>query len=229
MNNRIDKLKTIWGAVLVLAWTLIVLLLIRVGGQLSLDELLRFKPRAPLPAALLMQGLFLLKGLDFLLPTGLLYAADGVMYPMPLDLALNFLGTAVMLTPGFLAGRALGQPIVRHIEARFPKFRRLADVPLRSELSIGILLRAIGLPVTAASLYMGAVRMRFGPYLLGSLIGLSPLIVSFTLIGGSIGDLSSPGFWLALAFRWGVALAAMLLSARILRQGKAAAADPPPT
>ncbi len=220
MNNRFDKLKTIWGAVLVLAWTLIVLLFIHVDGQLTLEQLLRFKPQEPVHAALLMQGLFLLKGLDFLLPAGLLYAADGVMFPMPLALALNLLGTAVMLTPGFLAGRALGQPIVRHIEEKVPKFRRLADIPMRSELTIGVLLRAIGLPVTAASLYMGAVRMRFGPYLLGSLLGLAPLVVIFTVMGDGLGDLSSPEFWLAYACRWGVAALAMLLSARILRQDK---------
>ena len=220
MNTRFDKYKSVWGALLLLAWTLIALLFIQLDGQLTLGELLRFKPQNPVHAALLMQGLFLLKGMDFFMPSGLLYAADGIMFPMPLDLALNFLGAAVMLTPGFFAGKALGQPIVRYIEEKQPKFRRLADVPLRSELTIAILLRAIGLPVTAASLYMGAVRMRFGPYLLGSLLGLAPLIVAYTVMGDGLGDLSSPEFWLAYACRWVVAFAAMLLSARILRQEK---------
>ena len=218
--NRFDKAKSIWGAMLLLTWTLIALLFVHLDGQLTLEELLRFKPQEPLHAALLMQGLFLLKGMDFVMPSGLLYAANGVMFPMPLDLALNFLGAAVMLTPGYFAGRALGQPIVRYIEEKHPRFRRLADVPLRSELTIAILLRAIGLPVTAASLYLGAVRLRFGPYLLGSLLGLAPLIVAYTVMGDGLGDLSSPEFWLAFACRWAVAIAAMLLSARLLRQEK---------
>ena len=142
------------------------------------------------------------------------------MFPLPLDLALNFLGAAVMLTPGFFAGKALGQPIVRYIEEKYPKFRRLADVPLRSELTIAILLRAIGLPATAASVYLGAVRMRFWPYLFGSLLGFAPLIAAYTVMGDGLGDLSSPEFWLAFACRWLVAIAAALLSARLLRQGK---------
>lgn len=220
MPSKFDKYKAVWGAVLLLAWALIVLLFIHVDGQLTLEELLRFKPQNPVHAALLMQGLFLLKGVDFILHTGLLFAANGIMFPMPLDIALNFLGAAVMLTPGFFIGRALGQPIVRHIEERQPKLRRLTEVPLRSELSIAILLRAIALPITAASVYMGAVRMRFGPYLLGSLIGLAPLIVAFTVMGDGLGDLSSPEFWLALGCRWAVAAAAMLLSARVLRKDR---------
>ena len=220
MNTRFDRYKAIWGALLLLAWTLIALLFIHVDGQLTLNELLRFKPQNPVHAALLMQGLFLLKGMDFVMHSGLLFAANGVMFPLPLDLALNFLGAAVMLTPGFFAGKALGQPIVRYIEEKYPKFRRLADVPLRSELTIAILLRAIGLPATAASVYLGAVRMRFGPYLLGSLIGLAPLIVAFTVMGDGLGDLSSPEFWLAFACRWLVAIAAALLSARLLRQDR---------
>ena len=220
MPSKFDRYKAIWGALLLLAWTLIALLFIHVDGQLTLNELLRFKPQNPVHAALLMQGLFLLKGMDFVMHSGLLFAANGIMFPMPLDIALNFLGAAVMLTPGFFIGRALGQPIVRHIEERQPKLRRLTEVPLRSELSIAILLRAIALPITAASVYMGAVRMRFGPYLLGSLIGLAPLIVAFTVMGDGLGDLSSPEFWLALGCRWAVAVAAMLLSARVLRQDR---------
>ena len=178
------------------------------------------QPQKPVYAELLMQGLFLLKGLDFVLPSGLLYAANGVMFSQPLDLALNLLGAAVMLTPSYFVGKVLGQPIVRYIEEKYPKFRRFADVPLRSELTIAILLRAVGLPVTAASVYMGAVRMRFGPYLLGSLLGLTPLIIAYTVMGDGLGDLSSPEFWLAYACRWAVAIAAALLSARILRQGQ---------
>ena len=220
MNTRFDRYKAIWGALLLLAWTLIALLFIHVDGQLTLNELLRFKPQNPVHAALLMQGLFLLKGMDFVMHSGLLFAANGVMFPLPLDLALNFLGAAVMLTPGFFAGKALGQPIVRYIEEKYPKFRRLADVPLRSELTIAILLRAIGLPATAASVYLGAVRMRFWPYLFGSLLGFAPLIVAFTVMGDGLGDLSSPEFWLALGCRWAVAAAAMLLSARLLRQDR---------
>ena len=220
MSPKIDRYKAIWSAVLLLAWTAVILLFIHMDGQLTLEELLRFKPQKPVYAELLMQGLFLLKGLDFVLPSGLLYAANGVMFSQPLDLALNLLGAAVMLTPGYFVGKVLGQPIVRYIEEKHPKFRRFADVPLRSELTIAILLRAVGLPVTAASVYMGAVRMRFGPYLLGSLLGLTPLIIAYTVMGDGLGDLSSPEFRLAYACRWAVAIAAALLSARILRQGQ---------
>ena len=214
------KQKLIWALFLAAAWGTVIYIFLQHDGGLTVKELLRYKPANPFLSCLAMLGLFALKSVDFLINSGLLFAADGIMFPLPLDLALNFLGAAVMLTPGFFAGKALGQPIVRYIEEKYPKFRRLADVPLRSELTIAILLRAIGLPATAASVYLGAVRMRFWPYLFGSLLGFAPLIVAYTVMGDGLGDLSSPEFWLAFACRWLVAIAAALLSARLLRQDR---------
>ena len=85
---------------------------------------------------------------------------------------------------------------------------------------LALLLRATGLPATAAGVYMGAADFRFVPYFFGSLLGLIPVTVAFTLMGAGIGDLSSPLFWAAFAGRWAIALLSMALAARVIRREK---------
>ena len=45
-----------------------------------------------------------------------------------------------------------------------------------------------------ASLYMGATGMGYAPYLLGSLTGLLPVIVSYALMGRAADEPKSPEF-----------------------------------
>jgi len=102
MKPIIDaRWKWIWGAVLAFAWTSVVVLFVKSNGNLSVQELLNYQPESTLLALLTMAGLFLLKSVDFLMHSGVLYAANGIMFPPPVALLLNtnimpggiFLGT----------------------------------------------------------------------------------------------------------------------------------------
>ena len=57
-------------------------------------------------------------------------------------------------------------------------------------------------------------------YLLGSLIGIFPLMAAYTIMGTSVGDLSSPVFWWALAFNILVCIAAIVILYFLLRKKK---------
>lgn len=220
MNSPIEKYKALWGVFLALAWSAVVLLLVQADGQLTVEQLLRYTPVKPLLAAAVLLGLFLLKGVDFLVHSGLLYAVCGVLFPAPVALGVSLLGTAVMLVPGFFTGRCLGAPVVAHIAGRHPRIAQFAHIPERGNFVLALLLRATGLPATAAGVYMGAADFRFVPYFFGSLLGLIPVTVAFTLMGAGIGDLSSPLFWAAFAGRWAIALLSMALAARVIRREK---------
>ncbi|MBQ9687459.1 MAG: VTT domain-containing protein [Oscillospiraceae bacterium] len=220
MSSRIDKYKLCWGIVLALVWTAVVLVLIHLNGQLTVEELLRYTPENPALAILVLLALFLLKGVDFLVHSGLLYGVSGVLFPLPLALAVSLAGAVVMLIPAYFAGRRLGAPAVAHIAARHPRIQAVAQLPERSHFVLAVLLRATGLPATVAGVYMGAVGFGFVPYLFGSLLGLLPVLIAFTVMGTGIGDLSSPVFWLGLAIRWTVALLSIFLTTRVVRQEK---------
>ena len=82
------------------------------------------------------------------------------------------------------------------------------------------MLRACGLPLLPVGLYTGAVNSRYSSYLLGSLIRIFPLIAAYTIMGTSVGDLSSPVFWWALAFNILVCIAAIVILYFLLRKKK---------
>ena len=225
MKDKLDRLKLLWGALLLAAWAAVALILIRSGGKLTLAQLLSYEPENPIAAILVMLGLFLLKSVDFLMHSGLLYAADGVMFPLFGALGLNLLGALILTIPGYCLGRSLGGPAVAYVEGRYPRLRALADAAKGNELLTSLLLRAVGLPTLAASMMLGARRYRLRPYLLGSVLGQTPLLIVYTVIGRTAKDVSSPSFWIAAVCNVAIMAAALLVSALLMRRRKKKGTD----
>ena len=82
----------------------------------------------------------------------------------------------------------------------YPKLSVLKDVPQKHPLSSSVMIRLLGiLPGDLVSMYFGAGRASFSRYLAGTLIGLFPSIVIFSVMGMSAGDITSPAFWISVA------------------------------
>ena len=221
MTKKMNRYKLLWSAVLVLAWATVLTILIRSGGHLTLEQLLAYEPEDPLQAVLVMLGLFALKSVDFVMHSGVLYAADGVMFPLAGALALNAVGALILTLPGYYIGLHIGGPVVAYVEDKYPRLRALAEAATGNELLTSLMLRAVGVPTLAASVLLGARRCRLGPYLLGSLLGQTPLLIVYTLIGKTANDVSSPSFWIAAACNAAIMAASLLVSALLLRRKKA--------
>ena len=105
------KWKWLWGVILLFAWSTVLLVFLKSNGNLSVNSILNYKPENTGLAILSMLGLFLLKSVDFLMHSGVLYAADGIMFPLPAAVMINLIGAAIMLTPTYFIGRTLGEPV----------------------------------------------------------------------------------------------------------------------
>ena len=217
MKTIQKKHQIFWGVFMAMAWAGVLLILVKVNGRLSVSELLQYQPENKVLAILTMTVLFLMKSVDFLLHSGVLFAANGIMFPLPAAIALNVLETVLMLTLSYFVGKVIGTPILSYIGEKQPKIKRFASLPKKNELTAALILRAVGTPATMASLYMGAAGFRYGSYLVGSVIGMMPLVIACTVMGAGVGDLSSPVFWIALACSGAVSVIALLLSAIIVR------------
>lgn len=202
--------KFLWGCVLILAWTGVIVLFVRTQGDLSLDGLLRYRPAEPFAAVLAMLALFCLKSVDFIMHSGVLYAASGIMFSLPAAMALNILGALIMILVPYAIGKTLGPPIVDRLLARYPRLQILTKIRSENQLVISMVLRLVGLPMFIVGLYLGAMGFRSGRYALGSLIGLLDSIICFTVMGVSAGDRNGPVFWIALACQVGIALLSLL-------------------
>ena len=198
-HKREKRLRWFWGICLVILWGCAILLFVRANGHLSVEELLRYQPKSKAMAALAMCGLFLLKSVDFVLYSGLLYSIDGILFPLPIAFCVNLAGIVIISVVPYFVGRSLGAPILQRIETKYPKFQEVERKNSASIFLLTLLLRAVSLPYNIVGMYMGARGGAFLPYLLGSVLGLIPNMIPFTIMGSSAADYRSPVFLCAIA------------------------------
>ena len=196
-SPNIRKWIRIWSCILVACWAMLLYIFLQSKGNLTLENLLEYQPENPLLAVLVMMGLYLLKSVDFVMHSGILYAASGVMFPIPAAILLNTVGVAIVFTTPYWLGRTLGAPLVEYLFGKYPKLKTVSELRLKNDFVVALLFRLAGLPLNIASMYMGAMKFHFGKYLLGSVLGFLPLLVDFTVLGVAADEPGSPAFLIA--------------------------------
>ncbi|MGN1025353.1 MAG: TVP38/TMEM64 family protein [Faecousia sp.] len=166
--------------------------------ELSAEGIARFTPKNPWLAAVVMLALFALKSLSVVIYSGLLYAANGILFPLPVAIILNLTGTVIMVSLPYLIGRKEGTSAVDAIRAKYPKAEAIHDLRAKNDFLFSFLVRMVRLPSDVASLYMGAVHVEYKKYLLGSLLGLLPHTITYPMMGMNIRDIRSPQFLISL-------------------------------
>ena len=168
-----------------------------------------YTPQQPILAAAVLWMLFAVKSLSIFLYSGLLYAASGILFPLPVAIAVNIAGTAVMVSIPYWLGKKLVSQAVQYILHRWPKSAMLHDLHSGSDFFFVLIVRLLGiLSADAVSAYMGAVGVKYRAYLPACLLGFLPACILFPVMGMSLSDIRSPQFLIAA----GIQLAEMLLS-----------------
>lgn len=181
-----------------LIWIGIIVLLIIHRKELSAEEIARYTPKNPWLAVIVMLALFALKSLSIVIYSGLLYAANGILFPLLAAIVLNLIGTVIMLSLPYWIGRRNGASAVDEIRKKYPKAEVIHDLRAKNDFLFSFLVRMIRLPSDVASLYMGAVHVEYKKYLLGSLLGMLPHAITYPIMGMSIQDIRSPKFVISL-------------------------------
>ena len=177
-----------------LAWLLLS------GHSITVEDVLSYTPAQPLRAALFLWLAFALKSLSMVFPVYLLFAVSGQLFPLPVALAVNFVGVAVTMTVPYLLGRASELSFTDRLLEKYPKLREVRRMRESSGFFLSFLSRAIGfLPCDALSLYFGSTRLRYSVYITGALLGFLPDLICATILGQQIERFDSPGFWITLA------------------------------
>ncbi len=188
-----------WRILIGLIWVAIIVLLFLHKKDFTVAEILKFTPSNPLLAALTMMALFALKSISIVLYSGILYAVNGILFPLPVAILLNLLGTVVMVTIPYLIGKKAGSASVERIVEKYPKADRMREFRQQNDFLFVLVARIMGiLPSDIVSLYMGAVGVNYPKYLLGCLLGMLHSTITFPIMGMSITDIHSPIFMTAL-------------------------------
>ena len=95
---------------------------------------------------------------------------------------------------------------------RNSKLEILRSVPKQNEWLISFFVRIVGvLPSDLVSMYLGASGLHYMRYMIGTIVGLLPAIIDFSVMGKNMHDVSSPAFRISV----GVEIFLMILSVSI--------------
>ena len=185
-----------------IVWAAIILVAVLNRDKLTVAGILQFTPKNLWLAALVILGLFALKSISMVLYSGILFMADGILFPLPIAILVNVLGAAIMLSIPYLIGNRMGASAVAYIKGKYPKAEKLSAYRTENDFLFAFILRIIGVvPCDIASLYMGAVQVAYPKYLLGGLLGILPTMILYPIMGMGIKDIHAPQFWIALSIK----------------------------
>lgn len=169
--------------------------------SLNAQTILHYTPENLWLAALALLAFYAVKSLSVVFPLLALYVCAGLLFPVPLALAVNLMGLFVCVSLPYSLARCAGAGLVDKLQKRYPKIARLNELQQGSELFFAFFLRVVGvLPGDVVSMVLGATGMTYWKYVLGSLLGMLPGMVSATIAGASVSDPTSPVFLATAAF-----------------------------
>jgi uncharacterized membrane protein YdjX (TVP38/TMEM64 family) len=184
--NRVSIYKN--ARLLIRVALLIALLIIfvpRLRG-ITAQSIAEFSPDSLLLAFFVFLGIYALKTLTAVVPIAALYVAGGVVFPWPWALLVSYAGVTVSMAVGYFIGARLGED---RIDMLLPKNKRIArhiDAHRSNPASMCFALRLLPVPFDLFSMLCGAIRMPPLKYWFLSLLGISPKLIPFTLVGTAI-------------------------------------------
>lgn len=208
-GSLMEKSNKIGRVLVFVLWAAIIVFMVMHKDSISIESITAFTAENWFLAVLVLLSLFALKGVCMVIYSGLLYAASGILLPLPIAIVVNIIGTALMVTIPYFLTRFIGGNAADSICKKYPKAASLLQRHGQSDFVFSMVLRFIYLiPTEAASIYLTAVRVKYIPFLLGSLVGSLPSIILFPIMGTNLGDYRSPEFMIAFCIQ----LAFILLS-----------------
>lgn len=177
------------------------------GNGMTVEGLLSYTPNNKVLAIFALWGMFALKSLTIFFPLLLLYMAGGFLFPLPIALCINTIGTAISVTLPYLLGRCYGSSMIDGLLKKSPKLVVIQEYRQSHDLFVAFYIRILGiLPCDVVSAYMGAIRIAYPVYLLGCILGLLPAICSSSVMGTVLNDLTSPAFLMPLSIQVALAI-----------------------
>ncbi len=210
-------LLLLWAAVIVFCWIH--------RNDVTMDGIVRMSPRSEALAVLFMLGLFVLKSLTVVFYSGILYAVNGILFPLPLAIGVNLVGTGIMACIPYAIVRRVGGASLERYLSRHNNGAVLRSLQRDNAFWFAFLARIIKiLPYDVASAYFGVTGTPFLPYWLGSVLGVASSCVLFPILGMNIRTPRSPGFVISAGIELAIALVSLTA---LLLMRRRAAKDPP--
>ena len=195
---------------------LLVVVCLVVGSRISWSNLLTYTPPNLLLAAVGILALYAVKSLSVVFPLSALYIACALWFGRWGGLMMCYLGLTVSCTLPYLIGRRFGAGVVEHLIRKYPRLDKLYQAGSSNQVMLSYLLRIVTvLPGDFCSLFLGACSVSYPRYLLGSMLGLSPLMIVHVLLADMVAQSLTGSLWEVLTPQ-SVGLVVILIGVSIL-------------
>ena len=195
---------------------LLVVVCLVVGSRISCSNLLTYTPPNLLPAAAGLLALYAVKSGSVVFPLWGLDIACALWFGRWGGLMMCYLGLTVSCTLPYLIGRRFGAGVVEHLIRKYPRLDKLYQAGSSNQVMLSYLLRIVTvLPGDFCSLFLGACSVSYPRYLLGSMLGLSPLMIVHVLLADMVAQSLTGSLWEVLTPQ-SVGLVVILIGVSIL-------------
>ncbi len=145
--------------------------------------------------ALAILLLFAVKSVIPIYPTSTVCFLTGAVLPMYFAIPVNIIGFAVLLTVRYFWGSRFGAGNAWKIISKTDTLRRLIQQDGKGNSALLVALRLVpGIPVNSISGIYGSFDFGYIKFILFSIIGFMPRLISYTFVGRNIFDPLSAGF-----------------------------------
>lgn len=145
--------------------------------------------------ALAILLLFAVKSIIPIYPTSTVCFLTGAVLPMYFAIPVNIIGFAVLLTVRYFWGSRFGAGNAWKIISKTDTLRKLIQQDGKGNSALLVALRLVpGIPVNSISGIYGSFDFGYVRFIVFSIIGFMPRLISYTFVGRNIFDPLSAGF-----------------------------------
>lgn len=139
--------------------------------------------------------LFAVKSFFPIYPTSTVCFLSGIVLPMYYAVPVNILGFVLLVTIRYFWGQRFGAGSAWRLISKTEVLRRIIQQDGKGHSALLIALRLIpAMPINSISGIYGSFDFGYGKFVLLSVIGFLPKLISFTFVGRNLYDPLSPGF-----------------------------------
>lgn len=139
--------------------------------------------------------LFAVKSVIPIYPTSTVCFLTGAVLPMYLAIPVNIAGFTVLMTIRYFWGRHFGAGNAWKIISKTDSLRKLIQQDGKGNSALLVALRLIpGMPINSISGIYGSFNFGYFKFILFSIVGFMPKLISYTFVGRNVFDPLSAGF-----------------------------------
>ena len=178
---------------------LLIAVSIWIGSQMSLSGLISYTPKNSFLAAGGILLLYVVKSLSVVFPLSALYLVAAFWFGPVWGILISYIGLVISCSIPYCLGRHFGSGVIAGLVQKYPRLDKLQKTGISNEIMLSYLMRIVSiLPGDLCSLFLGACSIRYPRYMIGSLLGLSPMMILHVLFADIIAQSVSGSFLDAL-------------------------------